>query len=1479
MSEASNPEPRKPIMIDPNDPRLTAYVLGELTSSEMTEVENAIQASPELAVAAEQIRAMTGSLSDAYRDEAQPSLSEAQKSVLTKSAVAAEPAKSRSDESRRWLAAAVAACLATVIFGGWFLMDDWTTISMGEPSMSQPEGWTSHTPPDSAFEPEPPRGAAEPSIVLPNADKWVEERRSRSRYQGVELTDREDIETVEDQEYDEIPSMANPPMSPESAANELFGKQEDRSLPGPSSNETIATHDRHPTDLEGQRRPREANDIVNSVDGRRVRGFGSEPTPNRSSRQRQQNGGLLGGGGRLSEGGKFYDDASEEMLTEDSISGKHRPLVTGGASASAPRWSPDGSHFEVAGQRDPSEPSLIGETGDAELEPQRIGIQTADFTRELPVEEIKGKLKEIEREKVATAQLLANLFSQNREVTEQLEERGESLKAEIQSNRDRLRRLENAEKRLQKQDEQLKKSKPKSWKRVKAIPNTTRLMVGDKEELGLSGMQVNAQVDGFRARVLVDYFFYNDRETQLEGNFKLRLPDDASLYYFAFGESAYDFSPEGKLANQEFLRDGTQFVSLSAPAVKETRKGQWDNVKEARMVPKEKAAHAFRETVRRRVDPALVEWSGAGVFSAKVFPLAPKKLHRIVVGYDVNLKRGKDDMTFTLTLPEQTGQCRVEVNVPEIEGVTYSATPEVDPIARDRNGQLQKRFVFDNDDAKLSSVELKIAGAGGLALMTPMEKVISIKKTKPNNGTLPLGGSDGAARKGGDRPGRVERDADSEEQDQGEKELNPPRSKPSGDDPSRPSQREGDDGDGFWTMQITPDLPSESADGNSRAIFLVDTSLSADPAKFTIWVHLLQAMLNNNRDSLKEFDVLFFNVDGHFWKGEYVANTEANVNELKTTLNNLALEGATDLYAAIESVTQADWIADEKNRPDLFLLSDGAATWGETDLRIINELLQQPQCGSLFAYQTGLAGTAISNLRFLAGQSGGAVFSVTNRNELKTASTAHRQRPWKLESIVAAGATDILTAGRIEWLYPGQTVTVVGRGKIEDKVELTFGQGGQSTTVTAQPTSIESELASRMYGHVAVGQLESLGAKVINVATAYARHFRITGQTCSLLMLESEADYQRFGIKPQEDLFVVKAKAASKLVDETLAKHAEALANPKVRLRDWLGRLESMPGMEFEMPTALELAFDDIEIEAVSEPLNCELTQKEPLSKSYLKSIQREQLDYETIAAEALKRKKLSVDDSLKVFSSLIERNPGDITIARDVAFTAMELKRPGAAFHLLRRVAEARPFQGNIYPAIGQCLMQLGKADMAIVYYEIAINGSFQRQGGDFKQIVAAEYSFLLRQIVSGKLDSSVKDFAKARLETLSKHLPFGTADVVVTMMWNQDQTDVDLHVTEPSGEECCYSHKDTRSGGHITSDIRTGFGPEMYFLADAPEGKYQVKAKFYSNGQNRTSTRNKVYVTVFEGFGTDAESMTRQTIQLPTVGEVVPVMTLGVE
>ncbi len=949
------------------------------------------------------------------------------------------------------------------------------------------------------------------------------------------------------------------------------------------------------------------------------------------------------------------------------------------------------------------------------------------------------------------------------------------------------------------------KPKQRTWKRVAASPNTSRLMVGDKTELDLSGMQVKVQVDGFRARVLLDYLYYNNQNQQLEGDFKLRLPDDASLYYFAFGESVYGLNSKGTPLADEFLESDDHWVSLKADDIRQTRKQHWIRVKESRMVPKEKAAHAFRETVRRKVDPALVEWAGAGVFNARVFPLAPKKLHRIVIGYDVNLKQVGDEWIYDLELPEQTGKIRVDLNVQATPGAKYKIEPSAESEKIKNKDDQQLHFRFDEKPGK------------------PIR--LLIKKSKE---TL--------------------------------------------------LSHQGE----FWGCQFTPKLPVTAKVVNSRGIFLLDTSLSSNPDKFNVWLKLLKATLENNRDSLKQFNVLMFDVDGHFFREAWVDNSPANVRQLMERCGEITLEGATDIYGAIEQIKKAPWLAQGADpggiAPDLFLLSDGAATWGETNLQLIGSALASKSLGSLFAYQTGLTGTAIANLRFLTDQTGGAVFSVVNESEIAKASRGHRNRPWKLSGFVVDGATDILTAGRVQWVYPGQSILMVGRGSVRETLSCEFEQAGQTHSVSLKPTQIESELASRLYGQVAVGQLESLGDGVFDVSSAYARHFRITGKTCSLLMLETEADYEAFNIKPQEDLFVINTKSANEIVEDAMQQFDSDLSEPKAQLEAWLNRLESMPGMSFKMPTALKLALEDIDVAAISEPLETTLETRSGLPKAYLTGLNQSKLNYDLIEAEAERRAVVSIDDAVKVYSSLVESSPGDLVVARDVGYTALQLGRPAQAYHLLRRVALARPFEGSIYLSIGHCLAELGKPDLAIVYYEIALNGEFQRTGSDFKQIVSAEYLHLLRQIEKKKLNSSLQRFAAARVKTLKDILKFDESDLLITIRWNTDMTDIDLHVQEPSGEQCNYQNKRTRSNGQISSDITTGFGPEMYFNVKAPQGKYDVKVNYFAQDSNRIEFRSKVYVTVYRNFGRPNELVTRETVNLKDVGGKETVSTIGI-
>jgi tetratricopeptide (TPR) repeat protein len=938
-----------------------------------------------------------------------------------------------------------------------------------------------------------------------------------------------------------------------------------------------------------------------------------------------------------------------------------------------------------------------------------------------------------------------------------------------------------------------------TWKRSQIVPNSSRVMVGDREELALRAMQTRVTIDGFRARVVIDYLYANDRDRQLEGTFQLRLPEDASPYYFAFGQTSYEASATAPVKPMLIAVSDGELASDPRQIV-EQRRSAWRDPREARMVPREKAAFAYGQTVRRRVDPAIVEWAGAGVFSARVFPLAPRTLHRIVVGYDVDLTRIGNDLEYKLDLPEQAPAAVVDVSV---AGARATISPDV--AGRKAGG----RTMFHLENPKDHTIAVRLANPGAPLLVGSDEQTGS-----------------------------------------------------------------------FFATRVAPELPATGAAASDTAVFLVDTSLSSNPDRFNIWLGLLGAILDKNRDSLKHFDVLFFSVDAHWWKPGLVDNTPENVAALRAFAGSLALEGATDLGAALAEAAHPAW-QQAPARHDLFLLSDGAATWGEADLHALGHKLDG--AGALFAYQTGLAGTDTATLVHLARDSGGAVFAVTGESEIAAAATAHRARSWRLVGVEVTGASDVLVAGNPTALYPGQAVLVVGRGAIAAGAELalTVEQDGKRRVVkTPLAAPLASPLAPRAYGQIATAHLEELEAATEGEARAYATHFRVTGRTCSLLMLETEQDYERFGIRPDADAYVVKATPAAALFAKALTQTLATLGDPKAAFLALLGKLERNPDIKIQIPASYKTVIaqmPDAAFAVPSAPLATRLRATSELGRELAPRLARHDLDYDTITAEAgARRAKGSPADALKALSSLVEENPGDAVLARDVGFSAMDLGLAAQAFYLFRRVAEARPHEPQTYRAMAQALARMGKLDLALAYYEIPLMGQWDPRFGDLRKIVELDYLRFLRGLVAGNAPASVRDYARVRLDALSTQIGLGRADVVVTITWNTDNTDVDLHVTEPSGEECFYSHRNTRSGGALTQDVTQGYGPEMYVLPHAPKGRYDIRAHYFASDNNRASARTKVYATVFEDWGTKAEKVTEQVVTLEAGKEFHSIATL---
>ena len=76
--------------------------------------------------------------------------------------------------------------------------------------------------------------------------------------------------------------------------------------------------------------------------------------------------------------------------------------------------------------------------------------------------------------------------------------------------------------------------------------------------------------------------------------------------------------------------------------------------------------------------------------------------------------------------------------------------------------------------------------------------------------------------------------------------------------------------------------------------------------------------------------------------------------------------------------------------------------------------------------------------------------------------------------------------------------------------------------------------------------------------------------------------------------------------------------------------------------------------------------------------------------------------------------------------------------------------------------------------------------------------------------------------------------ADIRVTLTWDGGPlTDVDLHVTDPNGEECDYTNMTTAIGGELDVDDVDGYGPENFTLSrgEAIDGDYLIEVNYYDD------------------------------------------------
>ena len=111
---------------------------------------------------------------------------------------------------------------------------------------------------------------------------------------------------------------------------------------------------------------------------------------------------------------------------------------------------------------------------------------------------------------------------------------------------------------------------------------------------------------------------------------------------------------------------------------------------------------------------------------------------------------------------------------------------------------------------------------------------------------------------------------------------------------------------------------------------------------------------------------------------------------------------------------------------------------------------------------------------------------------------------------------------------------------------------------------------------------------------------------------------------------------------------------------------------------------------------------------------------------------------------------------------------------------------------------------------------------------------------------------------------------DLRIMMSWNTNQTDMDLWVTEPTGEKVYYRNRDSKSGALLPADIVSGFGPEEYLSRFALQGNYKFQGQYFGNNSINLFGPTTVKLDIYKDYGRSNEQIETLTIRLDKESDI---------
>lgn len=222
-----------------------------------------------------------------------------------------------------------------------------------------------------------------------------------------------------------------------------------------------------------------------------------------------------------------------------------------------------------------------------------------------------------------------------------------------------------------------------------------------------------------------------------------------------------------------------------------------------------------------------------------------------------------------------------------------------------------------------------------------------------------------------------------------------------------------------------------------------------------------------------------------------------------------------------------------------------------------------------------------------------------------------------------------------------------------------------------------------------------------------------------------------------------------------------------------------------------------------------------------------------------------------RVLSAIVELLPNEPSALRLVAYRLQEAGLQAPALALLRRIVVLAPDEPQSFRDLALALRAPSTCDEAMGLLDHVVRTPWDARFADIGIIALAERNDLRIRCPAAS--------APARGDDTALPLPVGLR---VVLRWDLNDTDIDLHVTDPNDEEVYYAHRASYQGGALSRDFTGGYGPEEFILRDPKPGVYKVSVVYFGSRLARLSRGVILNVTLQTGFGTS--ELREQTVSM---------------